>query len=117
MANTQTRRTISINRALHEIASTTADRLGVPLSQFTELALRKHIEGEGVPVKPTVSMAFANARDRFFSITRETIAAVEVKARTLMTLDEQDALADRYARRFAESMARMFAELADGMIE
>lgn len=117
MANVQTRRTISINRALHELASTTADRLGVSLSQFTELALRKHIEGEGVPIKPTVSMAFANALDRIASITRETIIAVSIKSHTAMPIVEQDAIADRYARRFMESMARMFAELAAGIIE
>jgi hypothetical protein len=39
VAKVQTRRTISINRALHDRASSDAIQLEIPLSQLTEMAL------------------------------------------------------------------------------
>ena len=117
MAKKQTRRSISVNGPLYDLALSTAQRLRIPLSQLTELALRKHIDGEGVPFKPTISMAFINARDRIATITGEVIRAVEVQARTAMPVHEQDDLTNRYATRFIESMARLFAEMSAGLIE
>lgn len=40
MAKKQTRRSVSVNRTLYELAKVHAEHAGVPLSQFTESALR-----------------------------------------------------------------------------
>ncbi len=48
MAKRQSRRTISINRALYELAKGAAERTGVPLSQLTEKALRGAIARDGL---------------------------------------------------------------------
>ncbi len=44
MAKVQTRRTISINRRLHERTSSDAILLGVPMSQLCEIALERLLE-------------------------------------------------------------------------
>ncbi len=43
MAKKQSRRSISVNRSLYEICKAAAEQQGVPLAQFTELALRRHL--------------------------------------------------------------------------
>lgn len=49
MAKKQTRRSISINRKLYELAKTHAEHSGVALAQLTENALRQFIAANPNP--------------------------------------------------------------------
>ena len=57
MAKKQTRRTISINRALFERVKLHAETTGTPMSQLTEGALRRAIESGPQP-RPADNTSF-----------------------------------------------------------
>jgi len=75
MAKRQTRRTISINRALFERAKLHAQTVGMPLSQLTEIALCSAIDAgptriEASPTQPAPHAAPAIRRLCFMAEMR-----------------------------------------------
>lgn len=72
MAKKQTRRSISINRALYRIAKQAAEFAEVPLSQFTELALRRAIETQSKAVSDLVESVGAKSVSELCDIARVT---------------------------------------------